>query len=754
MAEYLAFPKNEQDDKKDIGGFVAGSFSGTRRKSSAVTGRDLITLDLDNIPSGGTNEVIARVNALGYGYCIYSTRKHTPENPRLRVLLPFDRTAKVDEYEVVARHIAAKIGMEFADPTTFEACRLMYWPSSCADAEYVFTYADKPMIPVDEILKKIDEEYGDWKDITKWPKVPGEEKTYKAHATKRDDPRSKRGIVGAFCRTYDIYAAIDTFLSDVYAPVEVTSDRYTYLRGSTTGGAVVYGDGQFLYSYHSTDPCGGKLVNSFDLVRIHKFGDLDEQAKENTPINRLPSHLQMCSFAKADPKVFEQLVKEQEKSVINSSMPAITDDNWMAHLERDSQGLICATIDNILLIMKNDPHLRDKFALNEFAGRGEVLGDLLWKAFTKRRPWSDNDNHGLYWYFESTYNIKCKSNIDSALSLQNEANIFNEVKDYLNSLQWDGIARLDTLLIDYLGAEDNEYARTVTRKAFTAAVARAMEPGRKYDTMLILVGPQGIGKSTLLDRMSKGWFNDSIRTFEGKEASELLQGVWIVEIQELNAFNKTDVARIKQFLSMRCDRFRPAYGRNVQEKPRCCVFFGTTNNLEFLKDQTGGRRFWPVDVGIGKPVKDIWRQLDAEIDQLWAEAVVRWREGETLHLTGDIEKEAIAEQEKHREVGGLEGIIQEFVNKPVPEDWQQMDLVARQAFWIVKRHDDEKLVPRNKICAAEIWCEALGGQSKDLNNKKTAEINDILRKMPEWEAANTRFGYCGRQRGFKRKPSE
>lgn len=161
-----------------------------------------------------------------------------------------------------------------------------------------------------------------------------------------------------------------------------------------------------------------------------------------------------------------------------------------------------------------------------------------------------------------------------------------------------------------------------------------------------------------------------------------------------------------------------------------------------------------MDVGIGKPVKDIWRQLDAEIDQLWAEAVVRWREGETLHLTGDIEKEAIAEQEKHREVGGLEGIIQEFVNKPVPEDWQQMDLVARQAFWIVKRHDDEKLVPRNKICAAEIWCEALGGQSKDLNNKKTAEINDILRKMPEWEAANTRFGYCGRQRGFKRKPSE
>ena len=109
-----------------------------------------------------------------------------------------------------------------------------------------------------------------------------------------------------------------------------------------------------------------------------------------------------------------------------------------------------------------------------------------------------------------------------------------------------------------------------------------MEPGCKFDNMLILCGPQGLGKSTLLDRMSKGWYNDSIRTFEGKEASELLQGVWLVEVAELDAFRRTDVSRIKQFLSLRYDRYRAAYGRNVKELPRCCVFFGTCNVSDFL----------------------------------------------------------------------------------------------------------------------------------------------------------------------------
>ena len=755
MAEYLALKKSEQDDRKDIGGFVAGSLSGPRRKAGAVTGRDLITLDFDNIQPGGTEDILKRIEGLGCGYCIYSTRKHSPAAPRLRILLPYDRTASADEYEPTARYMATLIGMEFADPTTFEASRLMYWPSVCSDGEYVFTFSDKPMLSVDGLLEALNTQFGNWHDITKWPKIPGSENQYHKLATKQSDPLTKNGIVGAFCRTYDIYAAIDKFLNNVYAPVDTMPGRFTYLNGSTTGGAVVYDNGLFLYSHHATDPCSGRLVNSFDLVRLHKFGEQDYAADIKTPPNRLPSYQAMCELAVNDLEVSKQIAKERAESVISDFGDLADNDfEWTTKLEIDKKTLLPkSTIDNIWLILENDPNLQDRFALNEFAGRGEVLGELPWNQSPKRRAWSDNDNQGLYWYFEKNWHIVGNGKVDGALSLHSEQHKFNDVKKFLTSLKWDSRFRLDTLLIDYLGAADKPYVRAVTRKAFTAAVTRVMEPGCKYDTMLILTGPQGIGKSTLLDKMSKGWFNDSIRTFEGKEASELLQGVWLVEISELDAFRKTDTARIKQFLSLRYDRFRAAYGRHVKDIPRCCVFFGTTNTCEFLQDRTGNRRFWPVDVGITNHTKDVWDDLDNEIDQIWAEAVMRWRLGEKLHLIGELENEAQNEQEIHREVSTKEGLIIEYLNKPVPEDWPKWGLDKRRMFLNGLSQGDVKLVQRDRICALEIWCELFEGSPKDFHYADAIEINEIIRSMPEWEktVGSLRFGYCGKQRGFQRK---
>ena len=760
MQEYLGLKKSEQDDKKDIGGFVAASLSGPRRKAGAVTGRDIITLDFDAIPPGATDDILKRVDALGCGYCIYSTRKHSPASPRLRILLPLDRTATADEYEPVARYMAASIGIEFADPTTFEATRLMYWPSCCVDSEYVFSCGDKPMLSTDGLLQVLDERYGDWRDVSKWPQVPGADNAYKKMAMKQSDPLSKSGIVGAFCRTYDIYGAMDTFLDGIYAPVDGSHGRYTYLGGSTTGGAVIYDNGMFLYSHHSTDPCCGRLVNSFDLVRMHKFGDSDDGADPNTPTNRLPSYTAMCQLAVSDVRVSRQLAKERADSAINdfSNLTGADADedenlNWTQDLELNKQtGAIKATIDNVWLILENDPNLKGKFALNEFAGRGEVLGDLPWSTFEKRRAWADNDNQGLYWYFEKVYKITGNGKIDGALSLHATAHAFNEVQDFLSGLAWDGVPRLDTLFIDYLGAADTPYTRAVTRKAFTAAVTRAMIPGSKYDNMLILAGPQGLGKSTLLDKMSRGWFNDSIRTFEGKEASELLQGVWLVEISELDAFRRTDVARIKQFLSLRTDRFRAAYGRHVKELPRCCVFFGTTNTKDFLQDRTGNRRFWPVDVGVAPVTKGVWTDLPGEIDQLWAEAKVRWQLGEPLYLSGELEEAAKVKQEEHREVSAREGIIMDFLSRQVPEDWQSWPLDRRRMFWAGSVQGDIKLVDRDRVCALEVWCEALDGRQKDMRYSDTAEINSILEAAAGWEKSTKamRCGYCGVQRGFRK----
>ena len=756
ISEYLALPKGQQDNLKDVGGYVAGTLSGTRRKANAVTGRDILTLDLDNIPNGGTDDVARRVAALGCGYCIYSTRKHRPDAPRLRVLLPLDRTCTADEYEPCARRMAAMVGLELVDPSTFEASRLMYWPSCCTDSQYVYYMEDKPFLSVDGLLAT----YSDWKDVTSWPTPPGGV-TPARLAAKQGDPETKPGVVGAFCRVYNILSAMDKYLPGIYTPVDGYAGRYTFTGGSTTGGAVLYDNDKFLYSHHATDPCGGKLVNAFDMVRLHRFGDLDDNAEPGTPINRLPSFSAMCEAANQDPQVAGLLMQERWEEATEgfTAVPqdGEADTSWMQKLKIHSKsGVPLSTIDNIWIILEHDPRLAGKFALNAFAGRGEVLGKLPWAESPDRRLWEDNDNAGLYWYLEKYYQITGPGKIDGALSLHSRKHAFNEITSYLQGLTWDGIPRLDSLFIDYLGAEDNAYIRAVTRKAFTAAVARAMQPGIKFDQMTILSGPQGIGKSTLLDKMSKGWFTDSIRTFEGKEASELLQGTWLVEVAELDAFRKTDVSRIKQFISQRMDRFRAAYGRHVKEMPRCCVFFGTTNSTEYLQDRTGNRRFWPVDVGIHRPIKSVWGDLPKELDQLWAEAVFRWRLGEPLYLAEGLADAAAIQQEEHRETGTKEGLIRDWLEKPVPADWNKWPLDRRRIFWSGGVAGEIQLVPRERVCALEVWCELFEGNKKDIQYSDAREINSVIATVPGWKRKGSalKFGYCGAQKGFIKKGND
>jgi predicted P-loop ATPase len=331
---------------------------------------------------------------------------------------------------------------------------------------------------------------------------------------------------------------------------------------------------------------------------------------------------------------------------------------------------------------------------------------------------------------------------------------YNPVVDYLNSLDWDDEPRLDTLFIDYLGAADTPYTRAVTRKAFTAAVARAMEPGVKYDFMPIPTGTQGIGKSTLLQKMGRQWFSDSLKTFDGKEASELVQGVWIVEVAEMEAMTKSTISRVKQFLSQREDIYRPAYGRVVEWHPRRCVFFGTSNDREYLRDRTGNRRFWPVDTNTVKPLKSVFTDLDEDtVDQLWAEAVMRWQLGEPLYLTGDVEKAADMEAEDHRERGSREGVIADYVEKQVPADWPKWDLQQRLMWLGGGCQGGGELVDRDRICALEVWCECLKGDIKHMKYGDAAEINSVIEATPNWKRTKNaaRFGYAGVQKGFFRE---
>ena len=756
LGEYLSMKKGQQDELKDVGGFVAGTFSGSRRKASAVAGRDVLTLDLDNIPANGTQDVLRRVEGLGCGYCVYSTRKHHEAAPRLRVLLPLDRTVNADEYEPIARKAASWIGMELCDKTTFEAARLMYWPSCCSDSDYIYLFGDKPFLYADGVLGM----YEDWHNASQWPQVPGVQEDFTRLLKKQESPVEKSGVVGAFCRSYDIYHAMDELIPGEYSPTDIP-DRYTYVGGSTTGGAVVYDNGLFLFSHHATDPCSGKLVNAFDLVRLHKYGALDDEAKPDTPANKLPSYTAMCEFAVKDTYVSALLNTERyQKAVEAFSEPQTADGNnadtmnWISKLAvSPTSGQIQKTADNVLIILENDPLLKGRILYDEFAKKGVAADTMPWDlTHPGFRAWNDNDDKGARWYLEKTYGITGKDKITDALGLCGNNHSYNEVKDYLNGLTWDGIQRLDTLFIDYLGAADNAYVRAVTRKSFAAAVARALDPGCKYDTMPILTGPQGIGKSTLLNKMGRKWFTDSLKTFEGKEAAEIIQGVWIVEIGELAALNRVENERVKQFISQRIDRFRAAYGRHVQEYPRCCVFFGTSNNGEFLRDTTGGRRFWPIDTGITAPTKSVFKDLDAEINQLWAEAAVYWRLGEALFLSGELEAAAKEEQEQHRERSTKEGLIIDFLEQEVPEDWGSWDLTRRLMYWQGGVKYEGRTEQRSKVCALEVWCEALGNDPRAIRNSDAAEINGIISMQKGWKRMKSavRFGHCKTQRGFEK----
>ena len=232
----------------------------------------------------------------------------------------------------------------------------------------------------------------------------------------------------------------------------------------------------------------------------------------------------------------------------------------------------------------------------------------------------------------------------------------------------------------------------------------------------------------------------------------MLQGTWINEIGELTAMTRYEASAVKQFLSKRNDIYRAPYGRRTEEHPRRCVFFGTTNDAEFLKDSTGNRRFWPVDVGLHEATKSVWDDLPGEVDQIWAEAVVWWRLGEKLYMDGQLAKAAEAAQQGHREVTGKEGLVEEYLSRMVPENWNQMDVGARKMFLAGNAVTAGKLVPMDRVCAAQVWTEVFGGDIRFMKRADALELNHILEQMPGWERVRNvfRMGPYGTQKGFKR----
>lgn len=744
--EYKRLTKAQQDDLKDVGGFVGGLLNGSRRKSGSVRSRCLITLDMDNIPAGGTEDVLKRVNGLGCAFVVYSTRKHEGAAPRLRVIFPTDRELVPDEYEPVARKLASLIGIDQCDPTTFQCERFMYWPSCCHGAEYVFQCGDKPFLSADGVLSM----YQDWRDTREWAEIPGIEKRIERNLKRQQDPTEKNGIIGAFCRVYDVPAVIGKYLPDIYEPCE--GGRYTYAAGSTSAGAVLYENGKFLYSNHATDPASGKLLNAFDLVRVHKFAYLDEEAKPDTPSTKLPSYSSMREFAFNDPCV----KKEHLKNTFPESGGSGT--GWLDALELDSKGNPAKTAKNIMLILENDPRLKGCFQKDVFARQTYVLRQTPWKQEKSKRELADEDLAGLRIFLESEYHITGAYKIQDAFDSFIDQGAIHSVREYIKGLKWDGVKRIDTAFIDFLGADDTPYIRKSARKIFCAGIARIFTPGIKFDYLPALIGAQGIGKSTFIRIMGKGWYSESLKISDMKDktAAEKLLGSWVIEISEMDGMNTTKADTLKSFLSAQQDKYRPAYGRETVTNKRQCIIIGTSNEREFLKDDTGNRRFWPIDVGKKNPTKSVFTELPEEIDQMWAEAYMLWILGEPMYPDAEMAKEAEREQEAHRLEDPRKGIIEEFLKLPVPVGWYSMNSITRLSYLSNPKIYTGETIQRDKICALEIWVECFHRAKADLTKRDTRQINsilsEILKDKPGWMRDNLRFGAdYGRQRGYSNR---
>lgn len=717
LAEYKAMGRDRQSDVKDVGGFVGGYCNNGSR--SDVRHRSVLCLDADYADAElwPDWELI-----FGCAAAIYSTHKHTPEKPRLRLVIPLSRNVSPDEYQAIGRRVANDLGIEKFDDTTYQPQRVMYWPSTSQDGEYVFKYIDGPFLDADKELAS----YHDWRDVTSWPMSSRQANIQKRSAEKQGDPLEKRGVIGAFCRAYSIREAIERFIP-TYQPCD--DGRYTYTEGSTAAGVVIYED-KFSFSHHATDPASGQLLNAFDLVRVHKFGARDTDPEQT--VTERPSYKAMTQFALDDDRCRVQMVNDRTADAASDFAEPLTEedpDKWKAQLRFTEKGGLAATIENAVIILRNDPQMKGVLGLNQMDHNIVALKSTPWREIRRESQWTDSDDASLRFYLEQNYGLNSKDKIFDAVNVVAGENAFHPVSDYLDRCTWDGVPRVDTLLIDYLGAEDTPYTRAVTRKTLAAAVARIYRPGIKFDYMLTIRGRQGIGKSALIAKLGGEWYSDTFSTMQGKESYEQVLGVWLMEVGELAGMRKAEAETIKLYISKQKDRFRPAYGRRLQEFPRQCIFIGTTNESEFLRDTTGNRRFWVVDTPHDAPL-NMWDDLTPDtIKQIWGEAVDIYKRGENLYLPPELEEEARKIQEAYEEENPKAGLVAEYLDRMLPEGWEDQDTYTRRQ-WL--ETDTVGTVERKTVSAVEIYAEALGGNPDRMDRYAIKEVLGIMAGMPEW----------------------
>ena len=734
VLQYQAMPKGQRDEAKDKGGFMAGTLKGTRRKKDEVVSRSMIALDADHMKVGFLDEL---EYTIPYEAIFYTTHSHTPESPRARILIPLERDASPDECVAIARYLCADMGMEMFDTCSFEVNQLMYWPTCPKDGEYICECFEGEWLDPDTFL----DAHPDWKDPSKLPRATSETQEFERQKKKQEDPLSKDGVVGAFCRAHDIHSAIHEFLADVYEE-SVVEGRYDYIPGEGSAGVVIYDD-KFAYSHHATDPAGSKLLNAFDLVRIHKFGDDKD------------SFQKMCEFAMNDEATrMQALTDRQERAQVEFAEEA-SDDEWKKRLVRNKKsGALEPSLFNLKLILANDTVLKN-IVFNQLADNMEIAGPVPWKH--PEKFWRDADDAQLICYVDDNYGSFAAGTYNIAVTKVVDDRSYHPIRQMFAALpEWDGVKRVETCLVDYLGAADTPYVRAITKKTLCAAYTRVMVPGIKFDYMPVLNGPQGIGKSTFIEKLGMEWYSDSLNLSDmnDKTAAEKLQGYWIMEIGELAGMKKADLDKVKAFISRKDDKYRASFGRRVTPHPRQCVFFGTTNAENgYLRDVTGNRRYWNVSVN-GNGKYHPWELDDDTVKQIWAEVILIAKAGEKLYLPAELEEYAQGEQRMAMEQDDREGLVKNYLELLLPENWADMDMHDRRAFIDDPNEptSPEGTVKRMEVSNIEIWCECFSKPKADLKPSDSYAISAIMVKLGGWEKISSprKLPIYGNQRVYRR----
>ncbi len=729
--EWRGLSTDQKSDKKDVGGFICGELSSGNR--SRVLSRSMICLDADFAAAEFLDIVEL---CFGYKCVVYSTRSHDTEKSkyRYRVIVPLASDIKVSEYGAACQWAIDMIGAEYFDKTSIQPGRLMYWPSCNIGMDVEVLEVDGETLDFNKI--KVTSGKGSVSSSignVDLSNVDNGRDEY--NKVKQADPLEKAGLIGIFCRTYNIYEAISEFLQDVY--IAGNDGRYTYTGGTSTNGLIVY-DSKFAYSHHESDPCSMILCNSYDLVRIHKFGNSKNSIKN------------MNSYILSLPCIKSQWQKEKNRELFKDFHDGQDSDitKFVEELDYDDKGHIKNTMKNARILLSKFVKIRS----NELWEKGVIeISGGPWMKPGETRCMEDGDYFFMYELLEK-YGIK-KLCIDEAIKGLAQINSYNPVCDMLSGLEgtWDGVPRAETLFIDCLGVEDSEYTRYVTKMWLAGCVQRMRNPGCQFDYMIVLDGQTGYRKSTLCSTLASGYFCNTISladTKDHKKAVEKIKNNWIVEFSELDGIRKTDEETIKNFITTRVDTYRPVWGRSVLNVPRRCVFIGTSNNPDYLRDVTGNRRFIPLSVT---------KKWDGELDvaQVWAE-VLTFADTQLLYMPVEIEELAERKQEMHLDVSEEKlGLVEEFLNMRLPENWDSISQYEKHSFILnyntMPEIEKLKCVPRVQVCSLDIWTELFNKSRSDIDKNSTREVTRILKRLG-WKEIGTKKTIFGKQRVWKKNP--